>query len=211
MEQGKNRRYHKWTVHDQTTAEVAAACGCSLSQLKSLFNTSHMQILRRLKPYKAQRHRELNKKWKDQNQEKSQQISRNWKANNKERKKEVDKKWTQDNPEKVRERDRRRRARKYDAIKNASIKVTHEDIELLKKTFNESCAYCGSTDKPTIDHIVPLAKGGTHEIENLLPCCRFCNSSKHCSPIQSWYQSKPFFSEHRWDAIVKFHPWLEIS
>jgi hypothetical protein len=87
MEQGKNRRYHKWTVHDQTTAEVAAACGCSLSQLKSLLNTSHMQILRRLKPYKAQRHRELNKKWKDQNQEKSQQTSRNWKANNKERKK----------------------------------------------------------------------------------------------------------------------------
>jgi len=211
MEQVKSRRYHKWTAHDQTTAEVAAACGCSLSQLKSLFNTSHMQILRRLKPYKARRHKELNKKWKDQNQEKSKQISRNWKANNKERKKEVDKKWTQDNPEKVRERDRRRRARKYNAVQNAIITVTHEDIELLKQAFSQSCVYCGSKEKLTIDHVIPLAKGGTHELKNLLPCCRSCNSSKNCSPVQSWYQSKPFFSEQRWEAIVKFHPWLEVS
>jgi 5-methylcytosine-specific restriction endonuclease McrA len=209
MEEKQSKRYHKWTVHDQVTAEVAAACGCSLSQLKKLFKTSHMQVLRRLKPQKAEKHREANARWKKCNQKKSLEISREWKANNKERRKEVDKQWRQNNPEAQRERGRRRRARKYDAINKSSLKVTAKDIETLKNNFGQSCAYCGAVAKITIDHVVPLAKGGTHEIENLLPCCQSCNSSKNCTPLKSWYQSKDFFSQDRWDAIVKYHSWLE--
>ena len=97
---------------------------------------------------------------------------------------------------------------------NAMIKTAapiKKNIELLKQAFDQSCVYCGSKEKLTIDHIIPLARDGTHDIANLLPCCKSCNSSKNCSPVQSWYRSKPFFSEQRWEAIVKFHPWLGIS
>lgn len=31
----------------------------------------------------------------------------------------------------------------------------------------------------TVDHIVPLAKGGTHDVDNLAVLCRACNSRKH--------------------------------
>jgi 5-methylcytosine-specific restriction endonuclease McrA len=150
-------------------------------------------------------------KWQSQNKEKISKAAKAWKENNKERRKQADKEWTQNNPEKVRERGRRRRARKYNAVQNAIITVTHEDIELLKQAFDQSCVYCGSKEKLTIDHIIPLARDGAHDIANLLPCCKSCNSSKNCSPVQSWYRSKPFFSEQRWEAIVKFHPWLGIS
>ncbi len=30
----------------------------------------------------------------------------------------------------------------------------------------------------TIDHATPVNCGGNHKIENLLPCCRSCNSAK---------------------------------
>lgn len=44
------------------------------------------------------------------------------------------------------------------------------------------CHYCGKQTNPfadfTVDHVVPLAKGGTNELDNLVPACRRCNSAK---------------------------------
>ncbi len=43
------------------------------------------------------------------------------------------------------------------------------------------CAYCGIDGKDAelqIDHIVPVAKGGSHHISNLVTSCRACNQSK---------------------------------
>src|SRR5258708_32692418 len=40
------------------------------------------------------------------------------------------------------------------------------------------CSYCGSTYDLTIDHIIPVAKGGTSTIENLRTLCGRCNMSK---------------------------------
>lgn len=42
-----------------------------------------------------------------------------------------------------------------------------------------TCQICGDTDGPLeIDHIVPLALGGTNDIENLQVLCRSCNRRK---------------------------------
>lgn len=53
------------------------------------------------------------------------------------------------------------------------------------------CWYCGeetsvrrgiggmsSASEFCIDHVVPQSMGGGHELNNLVPCCRSCNSSK---------------------------------
>jgi hypothetical protein len=40
------------------------------------------------------------------------------------------------------------------------------------------CVSCGSTDDLTIDHIVPLTRGGTNDLINLQVLCRPCNSRK---------------------------------
>lgn len=40
------------------------------------------------------------------------------------------------------------------------------------------CHYCGKENPTSIDHILPISKGGTHEMHNLLPCCISCNSTK---------------------------------
>lgn len=38
--------------------------------------------------------------------------------------------------------------------------------------------YCIIEDLFTIDHIIPLAKGGTNDIENLQCTCKHCNAMK---------------------------------
>ena len=44
------------------------------------------------------------------------------------------------------------------------------------------CYYCGDQLKPwetfSIDHVIPKSKGGTDELDNLVPSCRRCNSRK---------------------------------
>lgn len=48
------------------------------------------------------------------------------------------------------------------------------------------CTYCGSVEDPTIDHIVPLIRGGTNDMDNLTPACRSCNSSKGDKLLNEW-------------------------
>jgi 5-methylcytosine-specific restriction endonuclease McrA len=43
------------------------------------------------------------------------------------------------------------------------------------------CAYCGKTFAPrdlTMDHVVPIARGGRSAKGNVVPSCKPCNTSK---------------------------------
>jgi len=43
------------------------------------------------------------------------------------------------------------------------------------------CYYCGSATAPkalTMDHIVPISRGGKSTRGNVVPCCKTCNTTK---------------------------------
>ena len=53
------------------------------------------------------------------------------------------------------------------------------------------------------DHVIPISKGGTHVLSNLVPACRACNFSKRAKDAETWYRDQPFFCKKRWAKILK--------
>lgn len=58
-------------------------------------------------------------------------------------------------------------------------------LRLKWKNDNRLCEYC-KQDFDTIDHIIPLIRGGNNYEHNLVPCCRKCNSSKGSKLLSEW-------------------------
>lgn len=72
------------------------------------------------------------------------------------------------------------------------------------ETIEVACHWCGLIDllkwpllfsgKPscwpifyhTIDHVIPLSRGGTHDVSNLVCACSSCNSSRSARTTEEW-------------------------
>jgi len=50
---------------------------------------------------------------------------------------------------------------------------------------NCTCTYCGAW-AGTVDHVVPIALGGSNDDSNLAACCAYCNRSKGAKPLTEW-------------------------
>jgi len=60
------------------------------------------------------------------------------------------------------------------------------------------CAYC-SGEATQVDHVIPRASGGGHELDNLVACCAPCNSRKGAhneGVFLARGATPPVFSEH---------------
>jgi hypothetical protein len=80
-------------------------------------------------------------------------------------------------------------ARRYHELKSKG-KVTAQQWRELKECFDNRCAYCLRQTALTQDHFEPLSKGGLHDIENIIPCCRSCNSSKTNKSYVVWLAAR---------------------
>lgn len=60
----------------------------------------------------------------------------------------------------------------------------------LRRLYSQPCAECGAKSGQTIDHVVPLARGGRHSIGNLQTLCGSCNFSKHALFVVEWRRRK---------------------
>jgi 5-methylcytosine-specific restriction endonuclease McrA len=99
------------------------------------------------------------------------------------------------------EKARRRKARERG---NHVVRVTTTQIRERFEQFAHCCAYCGAaTSRLQTEHFLPISKGGTHVLSNVLPACKPCNHSKFNHDPETWYRAQPFFTEQRWRTILR--------
>lgn len=88
--------------------------------------------------------------------------------------------------------------------KQLSSTLTVEQWENVKLHFNNQCAYCGKSEKLTMDHFVPVSRQGELSKDNVVPVCASCNSYKHTSNFFNWYPKQPFYSKKRERSILRY-------
>lgn len=92
----------------------------------------------------------------------------------------------------------------FDAPSDGEIRAEREKARALRKTrwwqqktSSGLCHYCGrkvAYKNITMDHLVPLARGGRSTKDNLVPSCKKCNNLKKSMLPLEWeeYQEKHF-------------------
>ncbi|MDX1777086.1 MAG: HNH endonuclease [Desulfobulbales bacterium] len=84
----------------------------------------------------------------------------------------------------------------FDGVDEAEIRRQKDKARKLRKSrwwqqklAAGTCYYCGRSCKPkdlTMDHIVPLARGGRSTKDNLVTCCKACNTRKKTLLPMEW-------------------------
>jgi 5-methylcytosine-specific restriction endonuclease McrA len=94
------------------------------------------------------------------------------------------------NPDNVRSRVERRKSRD----EAAGPRYSDLDIAYLLMAQDDRCAYCtvALDGAGHVDHMTPLAKGGTNARDNLVLACFQCNTEKHAKTAHEyfWWRSR---------------------
>lgn len=121
----------------------------------------------------------------------SRAAHRDWRARNP----GYEKAWRERNPERAAAHDAARTASRTYREQQAEGSVRAEIVERIWARDGRRCLSCGSEKRLTLDHIVPLSKGGTNRPDNLQTLCMPCNSKKGTKVID--YRT-PQNSEYLW-------------
>lgn len=109
----------------------------------------------------ARKHPDKNSRWSHENPDKRRAVAREW---------------ARRNLEKVEDHTRNRRAR----IRNAFVERV--EIAVVRERDKGLCGICGapvSRGEESLDHIVPLARGGEHSYRNVQLAHLSCNKRKN--------------------------------
>lgn len=81
----------------------------------------------------------------------------------------------------------RKRKRRMDAVVND---LTAEQWAALKDAWR-GCAYCGATPGALQrDCVMPISRGGRYTVDNVVPACASCNTSKCNDEVTGWLRRK---------------------
>lgn len=87
--------------------------------------------------------------------------------------------YAQENREKLRDKKHAGLIRYRARLAKAEGNWTAKQFKELCEAVDYYCSYCHKKfDKLTADHIVPLLRGGSNDISNIIPACMSCNAAK---------------------------------
>lgn len=156
-------------------------------------------------------------KWKKENPEKKREsytkynhrpdrIEKTRENSKKRRLQGKHKQWLIQNPDKLYVYGKKRRESKTHSF-------TDEQWQNCLSFFNNSCAYCGMTEKQHLKtyeqrlHKEHVEHDGSNDIDNCVPSCKSCNSSKFTHTMEIWYKTQPYFDEKR---LAQIWLWIDL-
>lgn len=135
-----------------------------------------------------EKRRTYRKEYYKANSEHASEYSKQWRLANPEYARVTYQEWARKNYDRIVVGNARRRA-----LEAAAPGVfTAREWRQLKEHYQYTCLRCKKTEptiKLTIDHVIPLSKGGWNAVENIQPLCKPCNSGKKDRAVD--YRSEP--------------------
>ena len=74
-------------------------------------------------------------------------------------------------------------------MSNKRKALTRATRKLVYKKYGGHCAYCGKQipyEEMQVDHVQPIYRGGTNDVDNLLPSCHPCNFYKDSMELEEF-------------------------
>lgn len=171
---------------------------------------------------------DCDKKWREENKEKKKAYDKKYYEEHKEYYAKQKKNYYEENKEEILKQHKKynktpqgqvvmfngsNRRRQREEQQGNGI-TTEQWLEMMK-FFDWKCAYSGeyiggekNQNIRSIDHLVPIAKDGAHEVWNLVPMDRSLNSSKNNKDLEEWYLQQDFYDE---DRLNKINEWREYA
>ena len=123
----------------------------------------------------------------ERNKESILKANAKYRQENHNRRLEIERESRKKNKEKNRPFKNARQSIRNRLVSGSKYVIIYKD---LKKIYSQPCFNCGSTNNQSLDHRIPLSRGGEHKIGNMLTLCQPCNASKHSKTIMEWKINK---------------------
>ena len=160
----------------------------------------HNEAVRNWEIKNIEKVKESNKKWKKAHKKQRAEESKSWAQAHPEYRREIGIKWRAEHPDygKNWQKKNKDKVRNYQLVRRARIagnggNLTVEEWNEILDFYGHKCLCCGRDDvKLTIDHVIPIFRGGTHTADNIQPLCGSCNSrkkDKHIDYRKEYYAS----------------------
>jgi len=182
-----------------------------LNWAKAWIANNQERVKERKKQYRKENKdaiKKYTKKYNEENRERNRINCKEYNEKNKQYISKQRKQHREENREEIINREHKKRAK----IRNLEHSLTTKQWRQCLKHFNNSCAYCGLTDKENMqkyekaleqDHFIPIANNGEYTINNIIPACRGCNASKRDRDFFEWYPQQEYYSKERENKILK--------
>ena len=190
---GKKKNTNEFHRHASSPDGLYPSCKDCVSDYNKLHRAEHRERLRQQdrEYYRQNREQvragqkqyrlthkeqvELQKKeWEKANPDKVKEIARKYRESHKEQRREYYNHYADEHPGWLASVVHRRRT----LVKGGGNFTDNEWKQLCQK-YSCRCLACGEKKPLTVDHVIPLSKGGTNTIENIQPLCKSCNSKKN--------------------------------
>jgi len=159
--------------------------GNALAKAWAERNAEHVKEMRDLY-HEANRERRNAQiaEWARKNPERMRRLHRDWYRRNKGRCRKNAAAWSAAHPEERESYKRNRRARE----RGNGGSHTGADVRAQYGRQHGRCYWCGEKVGRSyhVDHVVPVARGGSNGPENLVISCAHCNQSKNASLPHEW-------------------------